>query len=142
MGMGNTCKPMAVSFQCMTKSTTNKKKKDITERKTEVQGDMREREMREIKDSCKNIDIYLSAKHKVRFILFGNLLLLLDNTLPIPSVSIRRLPSPRPHLCSSPNIFLPESTCQPPAHLPASVSPCSHFFIPHSCSSIPSAHSV
>ena len=25
--MGNTCKPMAVSFQCMTKSTTNKKKK-------------------------------------------------------------------------------------------------------------------
>ena len=26
--MGNTCKPMAVSFQCMTKSTTNKKKKE------------------------------------------------------------------------------------------------------------------
>ena len=26
-GMGNTCKPMAVSFQCMTKSTTIKKKK-------------------------------------------------------------------------------------------------------------------
>ena len=24
--MGNTCKPMAVSFQCMTKFTTNKKK--------------------------------------------------------------------------------------------------------------------
>ena len=24
---GNTCKPLAVSFQCMTKSTTNKKKK-------------------------------------------------------------------------------------------------------------------
>ena len=24
--MGNTCKPMAVSFQCMTKSTTNKKR--------------------------------------------------------------------------------------------------------------------
>ena len=23
--MGNTCKPMAVSFQCMTKFTTNKK---------------------------------------------------------------------------------------------------------------------
>ena len=33
IGMGNTCKPMAVSFQCMTKSTTNKnnnnKKVDI-----------------------------------------------------------------------------------------------------------------
>ena len=25
--MGNTCKPMAVSFQCITKSTTIKKKK-------------------------------------------------------------------------------------------------------------------
>ena len=25
LGMGNTCKPMAVSFQCMTKSTTIKK---------------------------------------------------------------------------------------------------------------------
>ena len=27
IGMGNTCKPLAVLFQCMTKSTTNKKKK-------------------------------------------------------------------------------------------------------------------
>ena len=26
IGMGNTCKSLAVSFQCMTKSTTNKKK--------------------------------------------------------------------------------------------------------------------
>ena len=26
IGRGNTCKPLAVSFQCMTKSTTNKKK--------------------------------------------------------------------------------------------------------------------
>ena len=26
IGMGNTCKPMAVSFQCTTKSTTKKKK--------------------------------------------------------------------------------------------------------------------
>ena len=30
IGMGKTCKPMAVSFQCMTKFTTNKKKKDAT----------------------------------------------------------------------------------------------------------------
>ena len=29
IGMGNICKPMAVSFQCMTKSTTNKKKNII-----------------------------------------------------------------------------------------------------------------
>ena len=28
IGMGNTCKPMAVSFQCMTKFTTNKKNKE------------------------------------------------------------------------------------------------------------------
>ena len=28
IGMGNTCKPMAVSFQCMTKFTTNKKEKN------------------------------------------------------------------------------------------------------------------
>ena len=28
IGMGNTCKPMAVSFQCMTKSTTIKNKKN------------------------------------------------------------------------------------------------------------------
>ena len=27
IGMGNTCKPMAVSFQCMTKSTKIKKKR-------------------------------------------------------------------------------------------------------------------
>ena len=27
IGIGNTCKPMAVSFQCMTKFTTIKKKK-------------------------------------------------------------------------------------------------------------------
>ena len=33
IGMGNTCKPMAVSFQCMTKSTTNKKKKPHTHKK-------------------------------------------------------------------------------------------------------------
>ena len=31
--MGNTCQPMAVSFQCMTKSTTNKKKERKKERK-------------------------------------------------------------------------------------------------------------
>ena len=29
IGMGNTCKPMAVSFQCMTKSTTIKKKTNL-----------------------------------------------------------------------------------------------------------------
>ena len=33
IGMGNTCKPMAVLFQCMTKFTTNKKKKIIKPKK-------------------------------------------------------------------------------------------------------------
>ena len=33
IGMGNTCKPMAVSFQCMTKSTTKKKKKKERKKK-------------------------------------------------------------------------------------------------------------
>ena len=33
IGMGNTCKPMAVSFQCMIKFTTNKKNKNKTKQK-------------------------------------------------------------------------------------------------------------
>ena len=36
IGMGNTCKPMAVSFQCMTKFTTNKKNLKIKKNKTLV----------------------------------------------------------------------------------------------------------
>ena len=35
IGMGNTCKPLAVSFQCMTKSTTNKKIKKLKKKKTQ-----------------------------------------------------------------------------------------------------------
>ena len=35
IGMGNTCKSMAVSFQCMTKFTTNKKI-IIIEKKIEI----------------------------------------------------------------------------------------------------------
>ena len=35
-GMGNTCKPMAVSFQCMTKFTTNKKIKNKKKRNTGI----------------------------------------------------------------------------------------------------------
>ena len=37
IGMGNTCKPMAVSFQCMTKSTTRKKKEE-EEKKLKLTG--------------------------------------------------------------------------------------------------------
>ena len=36
IGMGNTCKPLAVSFQCMTKSTTNKKKKKCEKKKNRL----------------------------------------------------------------------------------------------------------
>ena len=47
IGMGNTCKPMAVSFQCMTKSTTNKKIKKNKNKKSSVLGgeDLLEKEM-------------------------------------------------------------------------------------------------
>ena len=38
IGMGNTCKPMAVSFQCMTKSTTNKKNKKKKQKKNLKKG--------------------------------------------------------------------------------------------------------
>ena len=38
IGMGNTCKPMAVLFQCMTKFTTNKKKKIIYKKKKALPG--------------------------------------------------------------------------------------------------------
>ena len=37
IGMGNTCKPMAVSFQCMTKSTAIKIKKFKKSRVREMQ---------------------------------------------------------------------------------------------------------
>ena len=37
IGMGNTCKPMAVSFQCMTKSTTIKRKRKRKKRKDGIE---------------------------------------------------------------------------------------------------------
>ena len=37
--MGNTCKPMAVLFQCMTKFTTNKKKKIKNKKKNKKKED-------------------------------------------------------------------------------------------------------
>ena len=46
IGMGNTCKPMAVLFQCMTKFTTNKKKK----RKKKKQN--QEKEMQTRQNGC------------------------------------------------------------------------------------------
>ena len=39
IGMGNTCKPMAVSFQCMTKSTSIKKNNKKMPRKNTFQYD-------------------------------------------------------------------------------------------------------
>ena len=36
IGMGNTCKPMADSFQCMTKPTTIKKKKERKKKESEL----------------------------------------------------------------------------------------------------------
>ena len=45
IGMGNTCKPMAVSFQCMTKSTTIKKNNNNFKKK-------KERKKKRKKNSC------------------------------------------------------------------------------------------
>ena len=42
IGMGNTCKPMAVSFQCMTKFTTNKKKKKRKRKKKKKENQPRD----------------------------------------------------------------------------------------------------
>ena len=42
IGMGNTCKPMAVSFQCMTKFTINKKKK------SQVSGDQKKKKIQAV----------------------------------------------------------------------------------------------
>ena len=44
IGMGNTCKPMAVSFQCMTKSTTNKKKIKKIKKKKKNTGKKKKKE--------------------------------------------------------------------------------------------------
>ena len=50
IGMGNTCKPIAVSFLCMTKFTTNKKKKKKRKEKTlmlgKIEGGKRRRRQR------------------------------------------------------------------------------------------------
>ena len=55
IGMGNTCKPMAVSFQCMTKSTTIKKIKKIKKKYIRVKK--------------KRINVFLK---EVFFLTFGN----------------------------------------------------------------------
>ena len=39
--MWNTCKPMALSFQCMTKFTTNKKKKERKKRRKKKEDEIR-----------------------------------------------------------------------------------------------------
>ena len=41
IGMGNTCKPMAVSFQCMTKFTTKKKKKKNPQQKIKIKNKLK-----------------------------------------------------------------------------------------------------
>ena len=43
--MGNTCKPMAVLFQCMTKFTTNKKKKKMNMNLSKLREIVKDREV-------------------------------------------------------------------------------------------------
>ena len=45
IGMGNTCKPMAVSFQCMTIFTTNKKKKRKKKKMTQLRRQKKKKRM-------------------------------------------------------------------------------------------------
>ena len=59
IGMGNTCKPMAVSFQCKTKFTTIKKKlkknktiHNINERKKKLTGNLRIRYNYKLNEYC------------------------------------------------------------------------------------------
>ena len=54
IGMGNTCKPMAVSFQCMTKSTSIKKKKEHCS--------LEEKQMTNLNSIVKSRDITLPTK--------------------------------------------------------------------------------
>ena len=54
IGMGNTCKPMAVSFQCMTKSTSIKKKKEPCS--------LEEKQMTNLNSIVKSRDITLPTK--------------------------------------------------------------------------------
>ena len=49
IGMGNTCKPMAVSFQCMTKPTTIKK---IKKKKKLSQKKKKERKVNQLTEQC------------------------------------------------------------------------------------------
>ena len=53
IGMGNTCKPLAVSFQCMTKSTTNKKKKKKRKKKTKQKKKKKRKDHRDLLFLCK-----------------------------------------------------------------------------------------
>ena len=64
IGMGNTCKPMAVSFQCMTKFTTNKKerKKEKTLNLGKIEGSRRrgQQSMRWLDGITDSIEMSLS----------------------------------------------------------------------------------
>ena len=70
IGMGNTCKPMAVSFQCMTKSTTNKKIKKIKNKE--------KLKKKKIKSSRAKIESFLISTQSLGIILHGSWLYPLD----------------------------------------------------------------
>ena len=56
IGMGNTCKPMALSFQCMTKFITNKKKFFLKEEKKKESEKKKKKEMHHSKKSSEMRD--------------------------------------------------------------------------------------
>ena len=55
IGMGNTCKSMAVSFQCMTKSTTIKKNNNKKKKKKKKRSLTRKIKKKKKDANCRNI---------------------------------------------------------------------------------------
>ena len=67
IGMGNTCKPMAVSFQCMTKSTTKKKKKKEKKEKSQRKVSCNTRKLYKIQISPSINKVLLEHSHNHLF---------------------------------------------------------------------------
>ena len=68
IGMGNTCKSMAVSFQCMTKSTTIKKKNNKKKKKKKRKGHLPGKLKRKKKMQIAEIFKYLLIKEAFTYL--------------------------------------------------------------------------
>ena len=86
IGMGNTCKPMAISFQCMTKSTTNKKKKNINNKKNKKEKNKKKEKKKKKKTPDETGQILRERRDPQLFRDFLNSLCLLSFTHFNPSL--------------------------------------------------------